>query len=78
MAAADHGFRRALVSILDANVTTLIAGGIMFQFGAGPVRGFAWSLSIGVFTSVFSAVIVTQVLLGLWFRAARPKKLPIL
>jgi preprotein translocase subunit SecD len=78
LAAADHGFRRALVSILDANVTTLIAGGIMFQFGAGPVRGFAWSLSIGVFTSVFSAVMITQVLLGVWFRAARPKKLPIL
>jgi preprotein translocase subunit SecD len=78
MSAADHGFRRALVSIFDANVTTLIAGGIMFEFGAGPVRGFAWSLSIGVFTSVFSAVIVTQVLLGLWFRNARPKTLPIL
>jgi preprotein translocase subunit SecD len=78
MSAADHGFRRALVSILDANVTTLIAGAIMFQFGAGPVRGFAWSLSIGVFTSVFSAVVVTQVLLGWWFRAARPKTLPIL
>ena len=72
------GFRRALVSILDANVTTLIAGAIMFQFGAGPVRGFAWSLSIGVFTSVFSAVMISQVLLGWWFRAARPKKLPIL
>jgi preprotein translocase subunit SecD len=78
MAAADHGFRRALVSILDANVTTLIAGGIMFQFGAGPVRGFAWSLSIGVFTSVFSAVIVSQVLLGVWFKYARPKTLPII
>jgi preprotein translocase subunit SecD len=78
MSAADHGFRRALVSIFDANVTTLIAGGIMFYFGAGPVRGFAWSLSIGVFTSVFSAVVVTQVLLGLWFRNARPKTLPIL
>jgi preprotein translocase subunit SecD len=78
MAAADHGFRRALVSIFDANVTTLIAGAIMFKFGAGPVRGFAWSLSIGVFTSVFSAVLVTQVLLGIWFRTARPKTLPIL
>jgi preprotein translocase subunit SecD len=77
MAAADHGFRRALISIVDANVTTLIAGGIMFEFGAGPVRGFAWSLSIGVFTSVFSAVVVTQVLLGWWFRAAKPKTLPI-
>jgi preprotein translocase subunit SecD len=78
MSAADHGFRRALVSIFDANVTTLIAGGIMFQFGAGPVQGFAWSLSVGVFTSVFSAVFITQVLLGWWFRVAKPKTLPIL
>jgi preprotein translocase subunit SecD len=78
LAAADHGFRRALVSIIDANVTTLIAGGIMFNFGAGPVRGFAWSLSVGVFTSVFSAVLISQVLLGVWFKVAKPKKLPIL
>jgi SecD/SecF fusion protein len=76
--AADHGFRRAMVSIMDANVTTLIAGAIMFQFGAGPVRGFAWSLSIGVFTSVFSAIVVSQVLLGLWFKRAKPKALPII
>jgi preprotein translocase subunit SecD len=78
LAAADHGFRRALVSIIDANVTTLIAGAIMFNFGAGPVRGFAWSLSVGVFTSVFSAVMISQVLLGFWFKYAKPKKLPIL
>jgi SecD/SecF fusion protein len=78
MAAADHGFRRAMVSIMDANVTTLIAGAIMFQFGAGPVRGFAWSLSIGVFTSVFSAVVISQVLLGWWFKTTKPKSLPII
>jgi preprotein translocase subunit SecD len=78
LAAADHGFRRAMVSIIDANVTTLIAGAIMFNFGAGPVRGFAWSLSVGVFTSVFSAVMISQVLLGVWFKYAKPKKLPIL
>jgi protein-export membrane protein SecD len=76
-AAIDVGFQRALVSILDANVTSLIAAGIMFAFGAGPVRGFAWTLSIGVFTSVFSAVLVSQVLLGWWLQAKRPKKLPI-
>jgi SecD/SecF fusion protein len=76
--AAEHGFSRALISIMDANVTTLIAGAIMFQFGAGPVRGFAWSLSIGVFTSVFSAVVISQVLLGVWFRRTRPKSLPII
>lgn len=77
MAAADHGFRRALVSIIDANVTSLIAALIMFQFGAGPVRGFAWTLGFGVVTSVFTAVLITQVLIGVWFRVARPKQLPI-
>ena len=77
IAAVDAGFSRAMVTILDANITTLVAALIMFQFGAGPVRGFAWTLSIGVFTSVFTAVLVTQVLLALWFRVTRPKTLPI-
>ncbi len=77
MAAADHGYKLALSSIIDANVTTMISALIMFQFGAGPVKGFAWTLSIGVITSVFTAVLVTQVLIGLWFRVAKPKMLPI-
>jgi preprotein translocase subunit SecD len=77
MAAADAGFSRAMVTILDANITTLVAALIMFQFGSGPVRGFAWTLSIGVFTSVFTAVYITQILLAWWFKTARPKKLPI-
>jgi preprotein translocase subunit SecD len=77
MSAADHGFSRAIITIIDANLTTLTAAVIMLWFGAGPVRGFAWTLSIGVFTSVFSAVMVSQVLLGLWLKFARPKKLPI-
>ncbi len=75
--AMDAGFSRAMVTIIDANLTTLIAALIMFIFGAGPVRGFAWTLSIGLFTSVFTAVLITQVLLALWFRVARPKALPI-
>ncbi len=75
--AADHGFRRALVSIIDANVTTLISALIMFQFGSGAVRGFAWTLFVGVLTSVFTAVLITQVLIGWWFRVAKPKALPI-
>jgi preprotein translocase subunit SecD len=75
--AADAGFSRAMTTIIDANVTTLVAAAIMFAFGAGPVRGFAWTLSIGVFTSVFTSVLVSQLLIGWWFRAARPKKLPI-
>lgn len=77
LAAMDVGFSRALVSILDANITSLIAALIMFQFGAGPVKGFAWTLAIGVFTSVFTAIFVSQVLLGWWFKAAKPKTLPI-
>jgi preprotein translocase subunit SecD len=77
MMAADHGFRRALVSIIDANVTTLISALIMFQFGSGAVRGFAWTLFVGVLTSVFTAVLITQVLIGWWFRVAKPKVLPI-
>jgi preprotein translocase subunit SecD len=77
MAAADAGYRRAMSSILDANVTTLISALIMFSFGAGPVKGFAWTLSIGVITSVFSAILVTQLLIGWWFRVTRAKTLPI-
>ena len=77
IASMDAGFNRAMGTIVDANLTTLVAAGIMFAFGAGPVRGFAWTLSIGVFTSMLSAVLVAQVLLAVWLKTARPKKLPI-
>jgi len=77
MAAADAGFSRALTTIIDANVTTVVAAVIMFNLGAGPVKGFALTLLIGVLTSVFTAVLITQVLIGWWFRAFRAKKLPI-
>ncbi len=77
MSATDAGFKRALTTIIDANVTTLVASIIMFQFGSGPVKGFAWTLFIGVITSVFTAVLITQVLIAWWFRATRAKDLPI-
>jgi preprotein translocase subunit SecD len=77
IAAMDAGFNRAMVTIFDANLTTILAALIMFWFGAGPVRGFAWTLSIGVVTSVFTAVLVSQVLLVTWLRLRKPKKLPI-
>ena len=73
----DAGFNRAMITIVDANLTTILAAMILFQFGAGPVRGFAWTLSIGVITSVFTAVMVTQILIAWWFRMARPKQMPI-
>jgi preprotein translocase subunit SecD len=75
--ALEHGYSRALVSILDANITSAISAIIMFQFGSGPIRGFAWTLLIGNITSVFTAVLITQVLIGFWFRATKPKVLPI-
>jgi preprotein translocase subunit SecD len=77
MSAADAGFKRALTTIIDANVTTVVAAVIMFNLGAGPVKGFALTLLIGVLTSVFTAVLITQVLIGWWFRAFRAKTLPI-
>ncbi len=77
MAAVDTGYRRALVSIFDANITTLISAVIMLWLGAGAVRGFALTLIIGVITSVFTAVVVTQLCIGAWFRLARPRSLPI-
>jgi preprotein translocase subunit SecD len=75
--AIDTGFLRARTSILDANITTLIAALILFEFGAGPVRGFAWTLSIGVMTSVFTALFITRLLIVLWYRTSRSKQLPI-
>ncbi len=63
LAAIDAGFKKALVTIFDANITTLIAAAVLFYFGSGPVRGFAVTLSIGIVASVFCNVLVTRTLL---------------
>jgi preprotein translocase subunit SecD len=60
-AAVDQGYGRAFLTILDANVTTLIAALVLLQFGTGPVRGFAITLSVGILASMFTAVFVTRV-----------------
>ncbi|MTI45682.1 preprotein translocase subunit SecD/SecD/SecF fusion protein [Roseibium hamelinense] len=75
--AIDAGYKRALGTILDANVTTLIAAVILFQLGSGPVRGFAVTLAIGIFTTVFSAFTFSRLLVAIWVRTRRPSKLPI-
>ena len=59
--AVDSGFERATLTILDANVTTLIAAAVLYQVGTGPVRGFAVTLSLGVVASIFTAVVVSRV-----------------
>ena len=76
-AAVDSGYKRALTTIVDANLTTLIVAILLFQFGSGPVRGFAVTLGIGIFTSVFTAVMLTRLLVVWWLRRRRPAALPI-
>jgi len=77
VASLDTGFQGALITIIDSHLTQIGVALILFQFGHGPVRGFAWTLSIGVITSVFTATLVTQLFLAWWFNAVRPSKLPI-
>ena len=77
IAAVDVGFREALRTILDANITTLIAAVILFQLGSGPVRGFAVTLAIGIVTTVFTAYTLTRLLIALWVKTRRPTALPI-
>jgi preprotein translocase subunit SecD len=73
MASVDAGFKKALVTILDANITTLIAAAVLFYFGSGPVRGFAVTLSVGIVAGVFCNVVVTRTILQL-FMSARAAK----
>jgi protein-export membrane protein SecD len=75
--AIDTGYRRSLAPILDANITTLIAALTLYFVGAGPIRGFAVTLAIGIIMSVFTAVVVARLITATWLRRARPKKLPI-
>jgi preprotein translocase subunit SecD len=75
--AVDAGYKRAMGTIIDANVTTLIAAIILFVFGSGPVKGFAVTLAIGIVTSFFTAITVTRLIVSTWLTRTRPKLLPI-
>ncbi len=76
--AIDLGYSRALGTILDANITTLLAALILFQLGSGPIRGFAITLAIGIVTSVFTAFTLTRFFISLWVRRkGRPETLPV-
>jgi preprotein translocase subunit SecD len=77
ISAADAGYRSALSTIIDANVTTLIAAILLFAFGSGPIRGFAVTLSVGILTSMFTAIMITRLFVATWLRSRRPDKLPI-
>ncbi len=75
--AMEAGYRRAIGTILDANITTFIAAAILFAMGSGPIKGFSVTLAIGIITSVFTAVFVTRMMLVIWLRRTRPQTLPI-
>jgi preprotein translocase subunit SecD len=71
ISAIEAGFSRSIVTIIDSQLTTLAAALLMFWLGSGPIRGFAVTLSIGIFTSLFSAVFITRLLVAYWLRAER-------
>jgi preprotein translocase subunit SecD len=77
ISAIDAGFRRALSTILDSNITTFIAAAVLFYIGTGPVRGFAVTLGIGIITTVFTAFTLTSLIVAGWVRWTRPKTVPI-
>ncbi|GFM65823.1 protein translocase subunit SecD [Pseudomonas cichorii] len=73
--AINEGFDRAYTAILDANLTTLLVGGILFAMGTGPVKGFAVTMSLGIFTSMFTAIMVTRAMVNLIYGGRDFKKL---
>ncbi len=71
------GFTEAYRTIVDSNLTTLVAGAVLFYFGSGPVRGFAVTLTIGILTSMFTSVTVSRLMVEAWMAKVKPTKLPL-
>ena len=66
--AVDEGFKHAMTAIIDSNVSTVLTASFLFQFGTGPVKGFAVTLIIGIFASLVTAVFVTRTFYMLWLK----------
>jgi preprotein translocase subunit SecD len=75
--AINAGFERAFTTILDANLTTLIVAVILYSIGTGPVKGFAITLSIGILTSMFTALMCTRAIVNLMYGGRNIKSLSI-
>lgn len=76
-AAIDNGFSQAFKTIIDSNITTLIAALLLYTFGSGPVKGFAVTLSVGILSSMFSAILLTRLMVVTWLKKKRPTTIPI-
>jgi preprotein translocase subunit SecD len=74
-AAIDNGFSSAWGTILDANITTIIAAAVMYGMGSGPIKGFALTLTVGIMASMFTAILVTRLMILTWLKQTRPKQL---
>jgi len=77
ISAIDAGYRRAMGTIIDSNLTTLIAAIILYSFGTGPIKGFSVTLMIGIMTSFFSAIWVTRLMVVTWMQRKKPSVLPV-
>lgn len=75
--AINSGYEKALSSIADANITTLIAAVVLFAFGTGPIKGFAITLSLGIITSMFTAIVGTRTIVNLVFGGRRIESVPV-
>ncbi|MGB5728498.1 MAG: protein translocase subunit SecD, partial [Thiogranum sp.] len=76
-ASIHAGYAKALSTIADANVTTLIAAIVLFSFGTGPIKGFAVTLSLGIITSMFTSIMGTRAVINLIYGGRRLQRLPI-
>jgi len=77
IAAIDVGYSKAMSTIIDSNLTTLIAAIILYSFGTGPIKGFAVTLAIGIITSFFSAIMITRLIVVAWLKKKKPDTLPV-
>ena len=77
ISAIESGYSKAISTIIDSNLTTLFASLFLFLFGSGPIAGFAVTLSIGILTSMFSAIMITRFIISIWYNSFKPKVLEI-
>ena len=77
LSAVDAGYSRAMPSVVDSNLTTIIAGVILFFLGSGPIQGFAVALTLGILTTLFSAIMITRIMVLRYLRVAKPATLNI-
>lgn len=77
LSALEHGFTRAYNTIFDSNATAFLAHVMLFIFGSGPVKGFAVTITVGIATSLFTAWMLTRLLVSRWYIATRPQLLPV-